>query len=143
MEGNMGIQTRFQMPWVNLAPLSVASAEAVSASGVVGSTVIAGNGAFNGVLTVSGYTGGSSFDAIRLVMEANTNDAQSTWSEMVGDIIIGDTLGRGSALTSVTGICWPMFNTGDYQVRLRAYLLGSAAAATITLDLYPKASRDL
>lgn len=120
---------------------ALASAVAVAADGVVGAAIDLGKGRYDVEFTVADYVGGGYADDLMLIVQANTAAATSTWAE-IGNLCIGDADGRGVALTSVTGGIVPVINQADYQVRLYAYLNGSAVSATVTAKIRPVASKD-
>lgn len=122
----------------NSTPL--ATAVAVTATGTVGSAVTVGRCSFDIDFTVSGYSGGVAFDQILLVVQANTLAAPNTWStQEIGNLCIGDATARGDALTSVTNAIVGCTNQNDNQVRIYAYVTGSAVGATVTAKLIPRA----
>ncbi len=118
-----------------------ATAAAVTADGAVGSALTVGRCRFDINWTVTGYNGGVAFDSITFVVQANTLAAPSTWStQEIGNLVIGDATGRGDALTSLSGAVTSHLNQNDNQVRIYAYVNGSAVSATVTATLYPLSS---
>ncbi|HUX59528.1 MAG TPA: hypothetical protein VMV77_21320 [Bacteroidales bacterium] len=119
---------------------ALATAEVVTATGTVGDSLYVGRCDFDVDFTVSGYSGGDAFDQVLLVVQCNTLALPDTWTtQEVGNLCLGDATARGSALTSVTNAVVGCKNQGDNQVRLYAYLTGSAVTATVTAKLYPRA----
>jgi len=121
---------------------SLASAVSVNTDGTVGSAVETGRGSFDIDFTVSGYSGGTGFDSILIVVQSNSQAAATTWTE-IGNVVIGDADGRGTSLTSLTNAIVGVTNQSDYQIRLYAYVNGSATAATVTAKIYPRSSRKI
>ncbi len=121
---------------------ALATAQAVTANGVVGSALTVGRCRFDINWTITGYTGGDAFDLIIFVVQANTIAAPNTWStQEIGNLVIGDATGRGGeALTSLSNAVTSHLNQNDNQVRVYAYLAGSAVSATVTAILKPLSS---
>lgn len=115
---------------------SLATAVSVTSDGVVGGAVTVGRGQYFVDFTVASYVGGTSFDNMLIIIQANSINADSTWYE-VGNILLGDATGRGTALTSVTNAVVGILNQSDSEVRLYAYINGSAVSATVTAKIYP------
>lgn len=134
-----GWQTQYVQYQVNGTTL--ATAQSVTATGTVGSTLTVGRCRFDINWTISGYTGGDAFDLIIFTVQANTTAAPNTWTtQEIGNLVLGDATGRGSALTSLTNAITSHVNQNDNQVRIYAYLTGSAVSATVTATLYPLSS---
>jgi len=115
---------------------SLASAVAVTSDGTVGSAVEVGTGDFWADFTIASYSGGTGFDSVVVEVQANTSAATSTWST-IGAFIVGDATGIGVDRTSAANNVIGCRNEGNYQVRLYAYVNGSATTATVTCKIYP------
>lgn len=132
------------MSWQTQTPIwstvdgtvSLASSQSVTASGTIGSAVTVGRGGFWVEFTVSGYVGESAFDTINLEIEANSLAATTTWTK-IGGICLGDATALGVALTSLTNAMVGCYNFSDNQIRLHAYVNGSAVECTVTCNLHP------
>jgi hypothetical protein len=131
----MAWQTQ-SIPWENDGT-SLASSQAITADGVVGSAVEVGRGDYDIVFTVSGLSITSGQGLSLFAVQANTRGATTTWKE-IGNIALGDTTARGANLQSVTNAVVPVKNEGDYQIRVYAYLQGTITTATVTATAYPR-----
>ena len=121
---------------------AMSAATAFTADGVVGSAINVGRGAFDIAITVASYLGGTVFDSVNVVIQANTLAATTTWTE-IGNLVIGDAAGRGVALTSAAPAIVGVINQGDNQIRAYCYLNGSAASVTLTVKAYPRGTASI
>lgn len=130
-----------QIPWRNDG-IALATAQTLTADGVAGAAIFVGRGAFDIAFTASiTVEAGTDFDICLLIVQANTLAATTTWLE-IGNLCLGDALGRGVALTTVTRAVIGVTNDGDNQIRLFAYLQGSVLTATITAIAYPRVRKE-
>jgi len=118
---------------------ALATAVVVTTTGIVGAAVAVGKCDFWIDFTVADYSGGPHhFDQILLVVQANTLAAPTSWTDHeIVNLCIGDATARGSALTSVTNALIGCKNEFDNQIRLYAYVTGSALSATVTANIKP------
>ena len=116
--------------------VALATAAVVTTEAIVGAAVQIGKGLFCLDLTVSGYAGGSGFDALMLSVEANTEAAPTVWSKLLV-IPLGDATALGTAMTSFTNQPFYFRNDANYQVRLYSDTNGSATTATVTATIHP------
>jgi len=135
----MAWQTQSEI-WGSDQSISVCSSASATTSSTLGTASDVGRGVYVADLTVTSISTGTGFDVINLIFQANTSAATSTYVE-IANVCMGDATGRGAALTSLSNAQVLMANDGDNDIRLYAYLLGSASAISgVTCYLRPLSS---
>jgi hypothetical protein len=102
--------------------------------------VFCGRGLFEVVINVTALTTGVGFDIVIFYVERNTIAADTTWQQ-IGALPVGDVTGVGLSNQGVDNYYFAVHNSGDYQLRINAQVLGSAASVTYSADIYPVRSR--
>jgi hypothetical protein len=114
------------------------SSGAVTSSGTAETAVNVGKADFDVEVVVSAATTGTGNDMFLIVVEENTLAATTTWTEC-GNLCLGDAGGTGRSAAITTG-SFPVgvARSGDNQVRIKTYLVGSAASVTFSATAYPR-----
>jgi hypothetical protein len=102
--------------------------------------VFVGKGLMMIKLSVTALTLGSGYDVVNFLIQRNTAAATSTWEE-IGQVCVGDVAGLGVA-QGADVYTFVVNNTGDYQIRVNAYLAGSAVNVTYSAQAYPLRSKE-
>ena len=117
--------------------VALASSAALSGDGAIGSAVAVGRGRFDINFSSASLTDtGVGFDIGLIIVQANKLSNTGVWYE-IGNLVLGDATGRGTALTSVTNAVISVVNQLDYQVRLYGYCQGSTTIMTVSAKIYP------
>lgn len=118
------------------------SSGAVTVSGTAETAVEVGKGDFTVEIDVTAITQGTGSDHALIVVEANTAAATTTWAE-IGNLSLGDAGGTGRAVAiGVDTYTIGVKNQGDYQVRIKTYLVGSTSSVTFSAVAYPNATKN-
>jgi hypothetical protein len=122
------------VPWHNGG--TALQAAATITTDTASTAVVIGNGRFDVVIDVDALTLGTGGDLIVFDIEANSLAATSTWYS-IGNLVLGDATSRGQAMTATGEYKISVDNQSDYQIRVYAYLTGSASSLTYSAYAYP------
>jgi len=132
------------MAWQNTSadqtPYKGMGAKALQASTTITTStattaVFVGKGRLDIEIDVTAFSKGTGFDTVNFLVQANTSSASTTWVE-IGQLVIGDATGLGSAF-DVDNYVISVNNLQDNQIRIYAYVNGSAASVTYSANAYP------
>jgi len=127
-------------PW-NVNGETVLQASTTITTSTNSTGVFVGRGLMAVKIDVTALELGDGFDSVCFYVEANSSAASTTW-EQIGVIVAGDVTGIGVA-QGVDTYQVIVNNVQDNQVRIGAYVLGSAASVTYSASVTPIRSKDI
>jgi hypothetical protein len=103
--------------------------------------VFVGKGLMAVQINVSALTLGTGFDTVNFLIQRNTVAAPTTWVE-IGQRVFGDATGLGVAM-GADNVMDIVNNDGDNQIRINAYVSGSATSVTYSATVAPVRTKDI